>query len=80
MESRNDQRETSSPVLDHVSRHVMLSTTRGMTTELEVAGAPSGDVYLIRYRNASDRAGQLLETGSWIGFRYHDAAWSFVKQ
>jgi len=80
LESRNEQRETGLPALDHVSRHVMLSTTRGMTTELEVVAAPSGDVYLIRYRGASEGAGKLLETGSWIGFRYHDAHWSFVKQ
>ena len=58
----------------------MLSTTRGVTTELEVVGAPYGeDVYMIRYRDASE-AGKLLETGSWIGFRYSDAHWSFVKQ
>ena len=58
----------------------MLSTTRGVITELEVVGAPSGDVYIIRYRDASEGSGKLLESGSWIGFRYHDAHWSFVKQ
>jgi hypothetical protein len=79
LESRTDQQKAS-PASDRVSRHVMLSTTRGMITELEVVGAPSGDVYMIRYRDASQGAGKILETGSWIGFRYHDAHWSFVKQ
>jgi hypothetical protein len=80
LESRNDQIENSPSAPDRASRHVMLSTNRGVTTELEVLGAPSGDVYLIRYRDASEGAGKLMETGSWIGFRYHDAHWSFVKQ
>ena len=80
MESRTDQHETSFPASGQVSRHVMLSTTRGMITELEVLDAPSGEMYLIRYRSASEGAGKILETGSWIGFRYRDSHWSFVQQ
>ena len=63
-----------------VSRHVMLSTTRGMITELELSGAPSGYEYVIRSRNASGGVGQIVDSDSWIGFRYHDTNWSFVKQ
>ena len=80
MESRNDQHEPSLPASEQVSRHVMLSTTCGIITELEVLDASSGEVYLIRYRSASEGAGKILETGSWIGFRYRDSHWSFVKQ
>ena len=80
MGSRIDQHETTLAAAEHVLRHVMLSTTRGMITELEVLDAPSGEMYLIRYRSASEGAGKILETGSWIGFRYRDAHWSFVKQ
>ena len=80
MESRNDENQTTLPVSDRVARHVTLSTTRGVITELELVGAPAGDVYLIRYRKASEGAGKILDSGSWIGFRYHEAHWSFVKQ
>ena len=80
MESRNDQHETSLPASEQVSRHVMLSTTRGVITELEVVDAPSGEMYLIRYRSAAEGAGKILETGSWIGFRYRDSHWSFVQR
>jgi hypothetical protein len=58
----------------------MLSTTRGVVTELELVGDPSGDVYVIRYRNASEGSGKILDSGSWVGFRYHNSHWSFVKQ
>jgi hypothetical protein len=57
----------------------MLSTTRGLITELELLNA-DGPVYVIRYRSASEGSGKLLETGAWIGFRYHKADWSFVEQ
>jgi hypothetical protein len=79
LESWIDYDETSLPAPEQISRHVMLSTTRGVITELEILDAP-GQVYLIRYRSASEGAGKLLETGSWIGFRYRDAHWSFVQQ
>jgi len=35
--------------------------------------------YIIRYHKSSASAGVVLETGSWIGFRYRDSHWSFVK-
>jgi hypothetical protein len=62
------------------SRHVMLSTTRGMITELELSGAPFGCEYVIRSRDASGGVGQIVDCDSWIGFRYHGTNWSFVKQ
>ncbi|HEY2381542.1 MAG TPA: hypothetical protein VGK48_10230 [Terriglobia bacterium] len=69
MQSRTDQSETS--------RHVILSNARGVVTEFERLQA---DDYIIRCHKSSAEAGAVLETGSWIGFRYHDAHWSFVKQ
>ena len=80
MESRSDENDNKLPGSDRVARHVSLSSTRGLITELELVGAPAGDMYLIRYRKASDGAGKLFDSGSWIGFRYHEAHWSFVKQ
>ena len=59
------------------SRHVMLSSGRGVVTELERLTA---DQYIIRYHKSSADAGVILDTGSWIGFRYSDAHWSFVKR
>ena len=67
-------------VPNQASRHVMLSTTRGMITELELSGASSGYQYVIRSRNASGGVGQIVDSDSWTGFRYHDTNWSFVKQ
>ena len=60
-------------------RHVMMSTARDVITELELLGASSGDGYLIRQRHASGGVGQIVDSGSWVGFRYQDAHWSFVK-
>jgi len=59
------------------SRHVMLSNVRGRVTELERLKT---DRYLIRYHKSTTDVGVLLDSGSWIGFRYRDAHWSFVKQ
>ena len=67
LESRNDAPETS--------RHITISTTRGVVTEMEVI---QPDQYTLRYLNSTDDAGMILESG-WIGFRYRDAHWSFVK-
>jgi hypothetical protein len=58
------------------SRHVILSSVRGVITELERLQA---DKYIIRYHKTSAGAGVLFETGPWIGFRYRDSCWSFVK-
>lgn len=82
MESRTDDLEMEEPVPDRVSRHVMLANSRGVITELELVGATagSGEMYVIRYHRASRDAGRILDAGSWIGFRYRDAHWSFVKQ
>jgi hypothetical protein len=69
LQSRNDEVETS--------RHVLLSSDRGVVTELE--RLPS-DEYIIRYHRSASDAGIILDDGTWIGFRYRDAHWSFVKQ
>ena len=58
------------------SRHVILSSAGGVITEMERLKT---DKYIIRYRKSSAGAGVVLETGSWIGFRYRDFHWSFVK-
>jgi hypothetical protein len=81
LEPRPDLFELQAPAPERISRHVMLTKSRGGVTELErVGGARSGDVYVIRYHKEPRDAGRLLEGGSWIGFRYRDANWSFVKQ
>ena len=69
LQSRNDEIEPS--------RHVILSSVRGVVTELE--RLPS-DEYIIRYHKSSADADIILDAGPWTGFRYRDAHWSFVKQ
>ena len=59
------------------SRHFILSSAGGVVTELERLET---DEYIIRYHKSTADAGVVLETGSWIGFRYRDAHWSFVKR
>jgi hypothetical protein len=54
----------------------MLSNARGVITEIEQVQA---DDYIIRHHRSSADAGKVLEAGSWIGFRYCDLHWSFVK-
>ena len=68
MQSRHDEIEPS--------RHVTISTTRGVVTEMECI---EPDQYTLRYFKTSTEAGMVLEIG-WVGFRYRDAQWSFVKQ
>jgi hypothetical protein len=68
LQSRNAEIETS--------RHITISTTRGVVTEMEHI---EPDQYTLRYLKSSTEAGMVLDTG-WIGFRYRDAQWSFVKQ
>ena len=68
MKSRTDEMATS--------RHVILSSVRGMITELEKLQT---DKYIIRYHKSSAGAGIMFEAGSWIGFQYRDSHWSFVK-
>ena len=58
------------------SRHVMLSNARGVITEIEQVQA---DDYVIRHHRSSTDAGKLLDAGPWIGFRYCDSHWSFIK-
>ena len=80
MDSRTERYEIEVAASDKVSRHVMLSATRGVITELELSGTSSGDAYVIRRRHASGGVGQIVDSAFWIGFRYHEAHWSFVKQ
>jgi hypothetical protein len=69
LQSRNGEIEPS--------RHIILSSARGVITELEKLQT---DQYIIRYHKSSADADMLLDGGSWIGFRYRDAHWSFVQQ
>ena len=79
--SRTEQNETTVSASTKVSRHVMLSTMRGVITELELTDVPGADAsYVIRHWPASGGVGLIMESGSWIGFRYHDTHWSFVEQ
>jgi hypothetical protein len=73
--------ETQAPAPERISRLVMLTKSRGGVTELERVGKSrsSGDVYVIRYHREAKNAARIFEGGSWIGFRYRDANWSFVK-
>ena len=58
------------------ARHVTLSSAGGVITEMERLKT---DKYILRYHKSSAGAGLVLESGSWIGFRYRDSQWSFVK-
>jgi hypothetical protein len=60
----------------------MFSKSRGVITELESVAntSGSGNMYVIRYHKASLDAGRIFDAGTWIGFRYRDANWSFLKQ
>jgi hypothetical protein len=81
VDSRTEQNETTISASTKISRHVMLSTTRGVTTELELSDVPGADAsYVIRHWPTSDGVGLIMESGCWIGFRYHDTHWSFVEQ
>jgi hypothetical protein len=80
MDSWRERNEIRLAASNRVLRHVILSTTQNVITELELVGGPSGDGYLIRQRHASGGVGQIMDSASWIGFCYHDAHWSLVKQ
>jgi hypothetical protein len=59
------------------SRHVTLSSSRGVVTETEKVKA---DQYVVRCHKSSSHPGFTLDVGAWIGFRYCNAHWSFVKR
>ena len=80
MDSWTERNQIRFAAPNKVSRHVILSMAKGVITEMELLGAPSGDAYMVRSRHASSGIGQIIDSTSWIGFRYHDAHWSFVKQ
>jgi hypothetical protein len=57
-----------------------------MITELEMgnAGFAAGGQYLLRYHKSDKPAEAILnisskDAASWIGFRYRDTQWSFLK-
>ena len=80
MDSRIERYVVMVTASNRALRHVMLSTAGDVITELELLGAAAEDGYVIRQRNASGGVGQIVDSGSWVGFRYHDVHWSFVKQ
>jgi hypothetical protein len=88
LESGTDRSEFQESTPDRTPRHIMLSSLRGVVTEVELVGAASGSggCYVLRYHRASKNVDMILDVGDpsdqmpWIGFRFHDAHWSFVKQ
>ena len=59
------------------ARHIMLSSGRGVITEIEQVRA---DDYVIRYHTSAADIARMMDAGSWVGFRYGDDHWSFVKK
>lgn len=68
-------------------RHIILTTTKGMITELEKVGETpdNGKQYVFRCRKAPQISDVIFDTQSsdaslWMGFRYRDAHWSFINR
>jgi len=59
------------------SRHVTVSSARGIVTETEQVTAGR---YVIRRHTSSSESHVVLDFGSWVGFCYSNAHWSFVKR
>src|SRR6187549_909740 len=84
--SRTESRVAEEDALGRSTRHVTLSRGRGMVTELEMgnAGFTAGGQYLLRYHK-SDKPGEVIldistnDAASWVGFRYRNTQWSFIK-
>jgi len=69
--------------------HIMRFSLRGgVVTELEKVGGDSGQAerYILRCHARSltpgkpINLGSVLDSTSWMGFRYQDNHWSFVKR
>jgi hypothetical protein len=58
------------------ARHVILSSVRGVTTELEKLET---DAYIVRCHKSAADAGIVLDGESWVGFQYQDSHWSFLR-
>jgi len=58
------------------SRHVTLSSARGIVMETEQVRS---NEYILRCHKSSSNAAFLADATSWIGFRYSNAHWSFMK-
>ena len=58
------------------ARHVILSSVRGVTTELEKLQA---DAYIVRCHKSAADAGIVLDGETWVGFQYQDSHWSFLR-
>src|SRR5690348_3650210 len=54
------------------ARHVILSSVRGVTTELEKL---QEDAYIVRCHKSTADAGIVLDDESWVGFQYQDSHW-----
>lgn len=80
LESRIDDFEPNVTAPEPGSRHIVRSSLRGMVTELEriSSGDGSEERYILRCRPASATPEVIFGVG-WIGFRYREAQWSFVK-
>ena len=59
------------------SRHVTVSSARGIVTETEQVAT---ERYIIRGHTSSSESHVILDLGSWVGFCYSNAHWSFVKR
>jgi len=72
------QHDVQSRIHDtEISRHIIISSARGIVTELERLTA---DEYVVRQHKTYADANIVFDTHSWIGFRYCDAHWSFLKK
>jgi hypothetical protein len=60
------------------ARHVILSSVRGVTTELEKLQGP--DSYIVRCHKSSGETAIVLDGDSWVGFQYQDSHWSFIRR
>ena len=74
-----DQGGTLQPPNNRIepARHVILSSARGVTTELEKLQA---DAYIVRCHKTAGDAGIVLDGETWVGFQYQDCHWSFLKR
>jgi hypothetical protein len=55
----------------------MLSNARGVITEIEQVRT---DDYVIRHLKSPAEISNVMDAGSWVGFRYSDDHWSFLKR
>ena len=86
MDSRYDQGNEKPS--DHDSRHITLSSRKGLVTELERIGTNDGreERFILRCHKTSDTSCSVVSAGapsgqvSWTGFRFHESHWSLIKR